>query len=185
MNTSFRTGVAVLSVALASILVLAGCGSSGSSTTSPSPTPSKTGIAQNAKALKKYVQQVSPIAAGIVSAVQSVPTDLKGIGKKPGNSWKKASAKLNATAAQLGQQVSQLSALTPPPALAGLQQQFVAGVQKVQGGIQKVSSALAKGQAKWVQYQSRLSAALNALQAKIASMSSQFGSLLGGASPSP
>ena len=143
-----RTALATLLLLglMTAVLAAAGCG--GGTTASPSPSASSAAggaLALKALALKTYVSQLKPIYDQVSTSVGSLDGAVSGLSKRPDKTWTTSAVKLQTAAAGLGTAATDLSALTPPPALQGAQSSLVAALQQAQKVLETTGAYLAKG----------------------------------------
>ncbi len=132
-KTARSTLVAALLLGLLAVaLVATGCGGGTTASPSPSPSPSASSLTEKLAALTAYIAQVTPIYQTTSSAVGSLGEAVSGLSTKPDKSWATSGAQMASAATALGTAATDLSALTPPAALQGTQDNVVKVLQAAQ-----------------------------------------------------
>ena len=179
-----RRGLAAALV-VAAVAVLAGCGTKASpsaATPSPksSPSVSQGSLAQLA-ALAGYLGQVKPIATQIGATATALPDAVKGLAKKPDNTWTASATKLKTISAQLGTDAKNLASLKPPDALRPVQDAAVKGIKDTQAAVAKTAAALNKR----VATQGETAATIISLKNRLTQLGQQLLSAIAGVIASP
>jgi hypothetical protein len=183
---TIRRGLAAALV-VAAVAVLAGCGTKASpsaATPSPKPSPSQGSLAQLA-ALAGYLGQVKPIATQIETTVTALPDAVKGLAKKPDNTWTASATKLTTISAQLGTDAKNLASLKPPDALHPVQDAAVKGIKDTQAAVAKTTAALNKRVATQGETAATIQLQIISLKNRLAQLGQQLLSAIAGVVASP
>ena len=185
---TIRRGLAAALV-VAAVAVLAGCGtkaspSAATPSATPSPSVSQGSLAQLA-ALAGYLGQVKPIATQIEATVTALPDAVKGLAKKPDNTWTASATKLKTISAQLGTDAKNLASLKPPDALHPVQDAAVKGIKDTQAAVAKTTAALNKRVATQGETAATIQLQIISLKNRLAQLGQQLLSAIAGVVASP
>jgi hypothetical protein len=168
-------GSAAVIAALSVVVILAGCGGDVASSSSPVPSPTASasggGLVGQVGAFKAYLDQVTPVMSQLGTTVASLPDAVKGVSAEPGSSWTTAAGKLDSIGTQLGNEADSLAALTPPSALAPVQDAAVKGIRDARSAVSKTAAALDTRATTSATNQTALEAQIAALRAELSLLS--------------
>ena len=132
-------------------------------------------------ALAGYLGQVKPIATQIGATATALPDAVKGLAKKPDNTWTTSATKLKTISARLGTDAKNLASLKPPDALRPVQDAVVKGIKDTQAAVAKTAAALNKR----VATQGETAATIISLKNRLTQLGQQLLSAIAGVIASP
>jgi hypothetical protein len=133
-STVVVAALAALTIAVLALAVaVAGCGDT-TTTASPasSASPSQGTAAQKAMEYTAYYKEVQPVFADLTTAIGGLDGTVKGLSKKPDETWTQSAKQMQTSATQLGTAATELEAITPPAGLESAQASVITGLQSAQ-----------------------------------------------------
>jgi hypothetical protein len=122
--------------------------------------------------LQPYYEQVRPVMSELRTTVSSLPEAFEGMSGRPDESWVAAADKLDAIAAQLGDEADSLAAITPPRSLQSMHDVAIEWIRNAQPAVAKAADLLDKRAALKARHQAPVQAA--ALEALLSQLDQQL-----------